>query len=152
MKSKRHSKILELISNYKIDTQEELQDKLNEAGFSVTQATVSRDIKELRLIKTLGADGTYRYTTHGPKDNQADLSFKFHAIFTEAVRTVDHAQNLVVVKCYTGMANAACAAMDTLHWQGVVGTIAGDDTILLVMRNEEAAISIEEELIKLTTN
>lgn len=149
MKSKRHAKILELISNYKIDTQEELQEKLNESGFTVTQATVSRDIKELRLIKSLGADGAYRYTTHSNKEMKNDLSFKFHSIFSEAVNSVDHAQNLVVVKCYTGMANAACAALDSIHWQGVVGTIAGDDTILLVMRNEEAAVNMAEELNKL---
>lgn len=149
MKSKRHSKILELISDCKIDTQEELQDKLNEAGFTVTQATVSRDIKELRLIKTLAADGSYRYTTHGGKENKSDLSFKFHTIFSEAVNHVDYAQNLVVIRCYTGMANAACAALDSIQWQGVVGTVAGDDTILLVMRNEEAAICITAELNKL---
>lgn len=149
MKSKRHSKILELISNYKIDTQEELQDRLNDEGFTVTQATVSRDIKELRLIKSLSGDGTYRYTTNNSKENRGDLSFKFHTIFSEAVNSVDYAQNLVVVKCYTGMANAACAALDSLQWQGVVGTIAGDDTILLIMRNEEAAVNIAAELNKL---
>lgn len=149
MKSKRHAKILELISDCKIDTQEELQERLNESGFTVTQATVSRDIKELRLIKTLGTDGAYRYTTHMNRENKNDLSFKFNAIFSEAVSSVDYAQNLVVIKCFTGMANAACAALDSIIWQGVVGTIAGDDTILLVMRNEEAAVNITKELNKL---
>ena len=149
MKSRRHDKILELISEYNIDTQEELQDRLNKEGFCVTQATVSRDIKELRLIKTLGADGSYRYTTNGEKGGEADLSFKFHAIFSEAVNRVDYAQNLVVVKCYTGMANAACAALDSIHWQGLIGTIAGDDTILLVMKDESYAKNITEELNKL---
>lgn len=149
MKSKRHAKILELISEYKIDTQEELQDRLNKEGFSVTQATVSRDIKELRLIKTQCTDGTYRYTIHSDKNSKTDLSFKFHAIFSEAVNSVVYAQNLVVVKCYTGMANAACAALDSIHWDGLVGTIAGDDTILLVMKDEKYAQSITEELNKL---
>ena len=149
MKTKRHAKILELITEYKIDTQEELQDRLNHEGFSVTQATVSRDIKELRLIKTLCTDGTYRYTIHNEKSSQPDLSFKFHAIFSEAVNSVAYAQNLVVVKCYTGMANAACAALDSIHWDGLIGTIAGDDTILLVMKDETYAKNITEELNKL---
>ena len=119
MKAKRHAKILELIEEFDIDTQEELQDRLNQAGFTVTQATVSRDIKELRLIKTLSPNGNYRYTTHGEKGGRVDLSFKFHAIFAEAVNSIDYAQNLVVIKCYTGMANAACAALDSIRWDGL---------------------------------
>ncbi len=149
MKAKRHAKILELIEEFDIDTQEELQDRLNQAGFTVTQATVSRDIKELRLIKTLSPNGNYRYTTHGEKGGRVDLSFKFHAIFAEAVNSIDYAQNLVVIKCYTGMANAACAALDSIRWDGLVGTIAGDDTILLVMKDTESAQGITEELNKL---
>ena len=148
MKAKRHAKILELIGNKHINTQEELQAELSKSGFQVTQATVSRDIKELRLIKSLSNDGSYHYTTH-QKEKGSDLSFKFHAIFSESVRGVDYAQNLVVVKCYTGMANAACAALDSIHWEGVVGTIAGDDTILVVMRNELAAEKMIEDLNKL---
>ncbi len=148
MKAKRHAKILELIGNKHINTQEELQAELGKNGFQVTQATVSRDIKELRLIKSLSNDGSYHYTTH-QKEKGSDLSFKFHAIFSESVRGVDYAQNLVVVKCYTGMANAACAALDSIHWEGVVGTIAGDDTILVVMRNETAAEKMIEDLNKL---
>ena len=149
MKAKRHAKILELIEEFDIDTQEELQDRLNQAGFTVTQATVSRDIKELRLIKTLSPNGNYRYTTHGEKGGRVDLSFKFHAIFAEAVNSIDYAQNLVVIKCYPGMANAACAALDSIRWDGLVGTIAGDDTILLVMKDTESAQGITEELNKL---
>jgi len=148
MKAKRHAKILELIGNKHINTQEELQAELGKNGFQVTQATVSRDIKELRLIKSLSNDGSYHYTTH-QKEKGSDLSFKFHAIFSESVRGVDYAQNLVVVKCYTGMANAACAALDSIHWEGVVGTIAGDDTILVVMRSEAAAEKLIEDLNKL---
>lgn len=148
MKAKRHAKILELIGNKHINTQEELQAELGKSGFQVTQATVSRDIKELRLIKSLSNDGSYHYTTH-QKEKGSDLSFKFHAIFSESVRGVDYAQNLVVVKCYTGMANAACAALDSIHWEGVVGTIAGDDTILVVMRSEAAAEKMIEDLNKL---
>ncbi|MGN0663648.1 MAG: arginine repressor [Negativibacillus sp.] len=148
MKAKRHAKILELIGSKHINTQEELQAELSKNGFQVTQATVSRDIKELRLIKSLSNDGSYHYTTH-QKEKGSDLSFKFHAIFSESVRGVDYAQNLVVVKCYTGMANAACAALDSIHWEGVVGTIAGDDTILLVMRSEAYAEKMIEDLNKL---
>ncbi len=148
MKAKRHAKILELIGNKHINTQEELQAELGKNGFLVTQATVSRDIKELRLIKSLSNDGSYHYTTH-QKEKGSDLSFKFHAIFSESVRGVDYAQNLVVVKCYTGMANAACAALDSIHWEGVVGTIAGDDTILVVMRSEAYAEKMIEDLNKL---
>ena len=148
MKTKRHSKILELISEKDISTQEDLLVYLRESGFDVTQATVSRDIKELRLVKSLSNDGSYHYTTH-QKEKGSDLSFKFHAIFSESVRGVDYAQNLVVVKCYTGMANAACAALDSIHWEGVVGTIAGDDTILVVMRSEAYAEKMIEDLNKL---
>jgi len=148
MKAKRHAKILELIGEKNINTQEELQNELSKQGFQVTQATVSRDIKELRLIKSLSNDGSYHYTTH-QKERGSDLSFKFHAIFSESVQSVDYAQNLVVVKCYTGMANAACAALDSIHWEGLVGTIAGDDTILAVMRSEPMAEKMIEDLNKL---
>ena len=145
MKAKRHAKILELISEYEIDTQEELLRRLREQGFDVTQATVSRDIKELRLVKTLSGDGRYRYAT-GAKESSVDMSFKFHAIFSESVNSVDCAGNIVVIKCYTGMANAACAALDSIHWNGVVGTLAGDDTIFVLIRSEERAIELMSEL------
>ena len=146
MKAKRHAKILELIEEFDIDTQEELQDRLNQAGFTVTQATVSRDIKELRLIKTLSPNGNYHYTTHGEKGGRVDLSFKFHAIFAEAVNSIDYAQNLVVIKCYTGMANAACAALDAMHWEGLVGTLAGDDTIFALCRTPEFAAKMKNAI------
>ena len=149
-KSKRHEKILELIARYEIETQEELQDRLNKEGFSVTQATVSRDIKDLRLIKTASLNGGYHYTVnHSGKSGREELAFKFHAIFAEAVEGIKSAQNLVVVKCYTGMANAVCAALDSLSWPGLVVTIAGDDTILLVMQDNQSAENIVAELYKL---
>lgn len=145
MKSARHSKILELIANNSIDTQEELLGLLNKSGFNVTQATVSRDIKELRLIKTQLADGGYKYTTNAVKEN-ADISFKFNAIFTESVNSIDHSGNIVCVKCYTGMANAVCAALDSIHWSGVVGTLAGDDTIFVLMRENQEAVDFAIQL------
>ena len=147
MKTVRHAKILELIAEHSIDTQEELLKWLRKSGFDVTQATVSRDIKELRLVKTLASDGNYRYATS--KDEKSDISYKFHSIFTESVISVDCASNFVVIKCYVGMANAACAALDSMHWNGIVGTLAGDDTIFVLMRTMEHAIQLVDELKKL---
>ena len=149
MKRARQAEILKIIQSVDVETQEQLLDELKRRGFASTQATISRDIKELRLIKTLSPNGNYHYTTHGEKGGRVDLSFKFHAIFAEAVNSIDYAQNLVVIKCYTGMANAACAALDSIRWDGLVGTIAGDDTILLVMKDTESAQGITEELNKL---
>ena len=107
MKTKRHAKILELIRGQAIDTQEELLRQLREGGFDVTQATVSRDIRELRLIKTLGPDGRYRYSTVQMEHDT--LSTKFHSLFADTVTGVDYAQNIVVVRCLSGMAQAAWA-------------------------------------------
>ena len=145
MKSKRHLKILELITDQHISTQEDLLIELKKSGFDVTQATVSRDIKELRLVKTLSSDGRYIYTTTSA-DKTTDLSYKFNSFFTEAVISVDRAGNFIVIKCFTGMANAACAALDTIEWKGMVGTLAGDDTIFIIMRTEEDAENLEKEL------
>ncbi|WRS28138.1 arginine repressor [Oscillospiraceae bacterium MB08-C2-2] len=148
MKAKRHAKILELIGSREIETQEDLLGKLHESGFKVTQATVSRDIKELRLVKIQSADGGYRYSPNMSKEN-VDMTFKFHAIFSESVTSIDFAENLVVIKCYVGMANAACAALDSIHWKGVVGTLAGDDTIVCIMRDKATAADFVEQLYKL---
>ena len=147
MKGMRHAKILELIAEFEIDTQEELLGKLNENGFKVTQATVSRDIRELRLVKVQAGNG-YKYSLGAAKES-VDMSFKFHAVFSESVLSIDCAENLVVVKCYVGMANAACAALDSVQWNGVVGTIAGDDTLLCIMREKQSAIRLAEQLQKL---
>lgn len=112
MKTKRHAKILEIIHSTPVDTQDELLKRLRECGFDVTQATVSRDIKELRLIKTLDSDGRYRYST--VKQENDHISSKFHSLFSDAVVGVDYAGNIVVIKCFVGMAQAVCAAMDSL--------------------------------------
>ena len=148
MKAKRHAKILELINSRPIDTQDELLGLLSESGFSVTQATVSRDIKELRLVKTLTPDGKYHYAAHAdlPK---SEMSNKFLLIFSESVKEIDSAGNMLVIKCFTGMANAVCAALDTLHWSGVVGTLAGDDTIFMVMRDDHNARELVLQLRKM---
>ena len=140
MKTKRHSKILELISERDINTQEELLVYLKDAGFDVTQATVSRDIKELRLVKTMVSDGKYRYAS-SVSDSNADIGTKY-AVFSQSTKSVDCAGNMVVVKCFNGMANAACAVLDAMNHEGVVGTLAGDDTIFVLMRDEKSATTL----------
>lgn len=147
MKTKRHAKILELIRGQAIDTQEELLRLLRQDGFDVTQATVSRDIRELRLIKTLGSDGRYRYST--VQMEHGTLSAKFHSLFADTVVGVDYAQNIVVVRCLSGMAQAACAAMDSLHWDNVVGTLGGEDTFICILKTEEQAVGLVAELKKM---
>ncbi len=147
MKTRRHTKILELINEYTIDTQEELLRRLRADGFDVTQATVSRDIKELRLIKTLSNDGKYKYSAG--KDNTKDYSSKFYSLLADSAVSINCAVNLVVIKCLTGMAQAVCASMDSIHWEGVVGTLAGDDTIFIACKNETIAEQLVAELKKM---
>lgn len=147
LKTRRHTKILELINAYTIDTQEELLRRLRGDGFDVTQATVSRDIKELRLIKTLSNDGKYKYSAG--KDNSRDYSSKFYALLSDSAVSINFACNLVVIKCLTGMAQAVCVAMDSMPWESVVGTLAGDDTIFIVCKNENSAEQLVAELKKM---
>ncbi len=146
MKTKRQSKILEIIQNRRVETQEDLMMALQDCGFSVTQATVSRDIKELRLIKVQDSDGAYRYSV--VRQDSKHISSKFSSLFHDAVVSVDDACNLVVVKCHAGMAQAACAAMDSLHWPTVIGTLAGDDTFVCITKSAEQAQVLAEELKK----
>lgn len=147
MKVKRQAKILEIIQRQPVDTQEELQNLLKNEGFHVTQATVSRDIKEMRLIKMLDPNGRYRYSVERREGMQ--ISSKFHSLFADAVLTVQFAGNIVVIKCLNGMAQAVCAAMDALHWDGLIGTLAGDDTFIGVAASEQKAMELTEELKKL---
>ena len=114
MKSQRHAKILELIKNRPIETQEELLGLLREGGFPVTQATVSRDIKELRLVKTLTPDGSYYYTAHAPAE-KGEMSNRLLVLLSESVEGIDSAGNITSIKCHTGMANALCEFLDDLH-------------------------------------
>jgi transcriptional regulator of arginine metabolism len=146
LKQKRHEKILEIVERYPIDTQEELLRLLREEGFHVTQATVSRDIKELRLVKTLSADGKYRYVP--AKKEAREKTLKFWTLFQESVLSVVTAQNIVCVKCLDGTANAVCAAFDVLHWDSLVGTLAGNDTIFMLCKDEASAAKLEAELNK----
>ena len=147
MKSQRQEKILSIIQNHTVTTQEELQSYLSQAGFDATQATISRDIKELRLIKTLSSTGSYYYTTSVQKEPEA-AALNIDFVFLESIRSVDFAGNFVVVKCYSGMANAVCVAVDTGTWDGLVGTIAGDDTIFLLLRTQRQAEEFADFLQK----
>ncbi len=145
MKSVRQQKIIELITTQDIDTQEGILKGLRESGLAVTQATVSRDIKELQLVKTLSASGNYRYSV-SQRSMTKDYSNKYYSILSEAVVHVEAAVNMVVIKCHVGMAQAACACLDQTAWKGVVGTLAGDDTIFAVMKTPQDADSFVEEL------
>ncbi|MBQ5315079.1 MAG: arginine repressor [Oscillospiraceae bacterium] len=147
MKKARMAKILELIEKFDIDTQEEMQQRLSDCGFEVTQATVSRDIKELKLTKVISESGKHKYISSfsGDKDKQDRLD----AIFKSSIISADYALNTVVIKCGSGMAQAACAAFDAMNFDDVLGTIAGDDTIFVLMRTENSASKLTKNLIKL---
>ena len=138
MKNSRHTRILEIIGDYVIETQDDLIEKLKESGYPVTQATVSRDIKQLGLIKTATKDGGYKYTV-ARSDNSGNEN-KLKNIMKETVVNAQDAQNIIVVKTFPGMANAAAAALDALAGEAVIGSIAGDDTIFIVVRNSEDAM------------
>ena len=150
MKRKRHALILELIQQYEITTQDELLAKLRENGFEVTQATVSRDIKELRLVKAMSPSGQYRYMAGAARGDE--YLAKFYTIFSGSVISVDYAGNTCVVKCYAGMAQAACAAIDAMHFEGIVGTLAGDDTIFVLCRTPELTQQLKSSLDKMLQN
>ena len=144
MKFQRQAAIIDLISNHEIDTQEELTARLREMGFHSTQATISRDIKELRLIKIASSNGGYKYSI---AESEQDSGFvpRVRNIFRECVIKVDVAQNLVVIKTITGMANAAAFALDTMKISEIVGTIAGDDNVLIILRDNESAENFFEQ-------
>lgn len=146
MKKNRHDAILALIEKENIGTQEELMLKLNEMGYKVTQATVSRDIKFLKLVKTPAYNGQYKYSY--VKSEEEDIADKYKSILMHSITDVDYAGNMVVVKCYSGMANAAAAAFDNLVSENIVGTLAGDDTIFVLCRDNDTAISFKSLIEK----
>lgn len=146
MKTRRHAMILEIINEVPVETQEELLNRLKENGFNVTQATVSRDIKELRLLKSLSPDGKYRYTSI--KKSTSDLQGNIRNFFNNSVIMVKSAQNIVVIKTMAGMANALCASIDSMDFDGLIGTIAGDDTIFIVCSDNEVATKLVIDLKK----
>ncbi len=145
MKAQRQAKIVEIISNANVETQEQLLQALTDQGFSSTQATISRDIKELRIVKELTSLGTYRYCVP-EKDAPPALSDRLNNIFRECVISVDYAENLVVIHTLPGMANAAASALDAMRSGAVLGTLAGDDTVVVVMREGHAAAAFSGEI------
>ena len=145
MKAQRQAKIVEIISNANVETQEQLLQALTDQGFSSTQATISRDIKELRIVKELTSLGTYRYCVP-EKDAPPALSDRLNTIFRECVISVDYAENLVVIHTLPGMANAAASALDAMRSGAVLGTLAGDDTVVVVMREGHAAAAFSGEI------
>ncbi len=145
MKAARHAMIQEIVENNEIKTQEELAQALRDRGISVTQATVSRDIKALRLLKVLSRDGGYKYATADKAES--GMAERFIRIFHDSVLSVNHAGNLLVLKTLSGSAHAACEAIDTLHWPEIIGTISGDNTILVILPDETTAQSIHDRFL-----
>ena len=148
MKSQRQAKILEIISTTNVETQERLLQELEDAGFHSTQATISRDIKDLRIVKELTSLGTYRYTT-STKEVPATFSSRLNTIFRECVTRYDYAQNMVVIHTLPGLAAAAASAIDAMNMSVVVGTLAGDDTVMVVMRDNNSAAQFCGEISSL---
>lgn len=144
MKKQRQQSIKALIEQKKIDTQEKLKDELESMGFSVTQATVSRDINEMGLVKALCPDGGYRYSI-GAKTSLSPID-ELHNLMHTLAAGVDYAGNTVVIRCHTGMAQAVCAKLDAAGFAQVVGTLAGDDTIFVLMRSQEDAAELSAVL------
>lgn len=149
MKVKRHAEIIELINKYEIDTQEELTKRLQDAGFKVTQATVSRDIRELKLTKVAGDNGKQKYVVL--QNKESDLYDKYVQVLRTGFLSMDKAQNILVIKTVAGMAMAVAAALDELHISGIVGSIAGDDTIMCAVRDNEEIVRVMEQIKKLVT-
>lgn len=148
-KNDRQRKIIELINQYDISTQTELTNKLIEAGFDVTQATTSRDLQEMRIMKVTLANGTYKYAT--AKDTDIKINDKLQTVFEQCLVSVDYAVNIVVLKTISGAAQAVGYALDSFTWEEIIGSIAGDDTVMIVVRNEKSAKQLVSRLTKYIT-
>ena len=148
MKSKRQAEILRIIEDVDVETQDQLLSELKARGLTSTQATISRDIKELHLIKELTGYGTYKYAVSGRKTSM-NIAGRLRAIFKEGVTSFDRAQNIVVLKTMPGLASAACAAIDGMEISDLVGSLAGDDTAVLIMRDSEKAEAFCDEIHKM---
>ncbi len=144
MKNKRQEKIIEILKSKPIFTQDDLQNELNGFGFNVTQSTVSRDIRELKLVKGHDASGNYCYVA--PETNASGGVSSFKSMISGAIKSVDYALNNVVVKCYPGLAQSVCVAIDSEFAAEMLGTIAGDDTILIITHNEKESIDVVSSL------
>ncbi len=147
MKRRRHEKMIELIEKYDIETQEELADRLVREGYQVTQATVSRDIRELKLSKVPGKEGRQKYVLLNRQEHQ--MAEKYVGILREAFVSMDRAQNMLVIKTVSGMAMAVGAALDNIGWKEIVGCIAGDDTVMCAIRTAEDTEAVMAELEKI---
>ncbi|MBQ5560082.1 MAG: arginine repressor [Lachnospiraceae bacterium] len=147
MKVKRQAEIIELINKYDIDTQEELTKRLQDAGFKVTQATISRDIRELKLTKVSTDDGKQKYVVL--QGTESDLYDKYVQVLKTGYLSMDRAQNILVIKTVAGMAMAVAAALDELHINGIVGSIAGDDTIMCAVRDNDEVVKVMQQMKKL---
>ena len=145
MKSQRQAKIMEIISNRNVETQEQLLALLQDEGFRATQATISRDIKELRIVKELTSLGTYRYTTAN-SEVASSFSNRLNTIFRECVTGFDYAQNIIIIRTLPGLASAAGSAIDAMNMSMVVGSLAGDDTVMIVMRDNNSAAAFCGEI------
>lgn len=147
MKSQRHTRMIELVTKYEIETQEELMKRLQSEGFKVTQATVSRDLKELKLTKTLTAKGTYRYAVNVGR--QRTGSGRLNNAMADSIVQVDYSLNNVVIKTYPGLAQAVASAVDALNMHNILGCVAGDDTIIIVTRSVEDSAEINDKIREL---
>ncbi|MBE5908839.1 MAG: arginine repressor [Lachnospiraceae bacterium] len=147
MKSERQSAILDLIMKKEIGTQEDLMAELRRAGYDVTQATVSRDIREMKLTKVALSDGKLRYVAY--RKSEEDLTEKYHRIFRDGFLSMDNAQNILVIRTVSGMAMAVAAAIDYMDFHEIVGSIAGDDTIMCAVRSLDDTVTIMERLEKI---
>ena len=148
MKENRQKKILEIVNRYTVETQDDLIDRLSMEGFSVTQATVSRDIRELQLTKVLTSKGNYRYTA--PKKEDMLAGAKFNAALIDSVISAEYALNIVVIKTYPGLANAVAGGIDAMMLSEVLGCVAGDDTIVVVTKSENAAKLLRDKVHTMT--
>ncbi len=144
MKKNRHEKIIEIVEKYDVETQDELIEYLRKTGYEVTQATVSRDIRELKLTKVMSEKGSYRYEL--PKTSEPLGSFKFSHALAESITSVDYAMHTVVVKTFPGMAQAVAVGIDNLHLPVILGCVAGDDTIIIIARSAEAADDLNSRI------
>ncbi len=144
MKKIRHKKIIEIVEAYDIETQEDLISRLRAAGFDVTQATVSRDIRELKLTKGMSESGKYRYMP--PSADEGERQSVYTSALMGSVKSVDYAMNNLVVKTYPGMAQAVAAALDSFHEKAILGCVAGDDAIIVVVRDEASAAALAAKI------
>ena len=145
MKSERQARILELITQFEIETQDDMMNRLREEGFAVTQATVSRDLRELQLTKSLTSRGTYRYSVNSTKNHMRNNA-KLSSAMVDSVTNVDYSMNNVVIKTYPGMAQAVASGIDAMNMQDILGSVAGDDTLLIVCETDEGAVAVVEKI------